>query len=64
MKLKNIFKKKTQVTAVSADIQKLEKNQLSQINGGVDSDDSTTTDPSSIKYVGGGGKAQGIMGSK
>lgn len=60
MKIKNIFKKKTQVT--SANAQKLEKNQLSQINGG--GDDGTTTDPSSIKYVGGGGKAQGVMGAK
>ncbi len=60
MKIKNIFKKKTQVT--SANAQKLEKNQLSQIIGG--GDDSTTTEPSSIKYVAGGGKAQGIMGAK
>lgn len=58
MKLKNIFKKKTQSTSVSAKAQKLEKNQLSQINGG---GDSTVVNETDAKYTTGGGRQQGIL---
>ena len=46
MKLSNIFKKETK-TAVKANVEKLEKNQLSKVIGGTDGaidGDSTTAD--------------------
>jgi hypothetical protein len=46
MKIKNIFKK-TAKTVVKANVQKLEKNQLEKVVGGVDSTiiDTTVVDP-------------------